>query len=778
MSLGGSLTKAVSTDLPLNLTEVRGGASGPSISLSAPDFGGSTYYEGVDDNDITVTINNATDGASWDLTISSSSGGTPVTASGTVSGSTVNAGAQNLTGLNAGTLTFSYEEGAVEVASRTRTLATTAAPAAPVISITPGASGSAQQTIAWAKPTENGSAITGYTLTVDDGSGFSALATPGAGDTSYVHSNLIIGKEYTYRLTATNGVGTSGNSNEPAETPAGSVHVFLLAGQSNMVGQPTYDGLGEYASNVYDWTDDDYQLATSPLTGAAAGDMGLSITFTEDYLAANPDVDAVALVMKAQNGTGFNGGHWNQGDTVYTNAITEINQATTDYSDHTFIGILWLQGEADDAMSQSAYAAALDQMISDMRSDINGASSTTPFVLGQINDNEPQSTRDAVSDTPNRVPYTDVASSSGLTLIDASHYDAASLRTLGSRYEDSLIVAQSAAVARPDQVTGLAVDSVASGQVTLTWGKPNTNGSDATDYVVQYKLSAASTWSTFPDGTNTNLTATVTGLTNDSAYDFRVACVNAEGTGDYSTPVEGTPTSATPEALGLAALAKSSVSFAYIAPEPSTMTQNFDGTGDAPGNGDSVGQWEDHAAAAYTLAADDTTNEGVYRTANGGYVELSGGNDRLEKAFTDGASDMVFLVVFRSADTTSFVVLSGQSSSYRLVRANPSSAGTAISSGSGSPTYELDGVAWAPADWIAVSTDLADSAWHKLKIDTADLTSWTEFKLGQGATGTGANNHWQADIVAVIGYSKTGLTSGDEDDIEAWADTLLSAATA
>jgi hypothetical protein len=81
------------------------------------------------------------------------------------------------------------------------------------------------------------------------------------------------------------------------------------------------------------------------------------------------------------------------------------------------------------------------------------------------------------------------------------------------------------------------------GQVSLTWKAPSSNGgSPVTDYVVQYRASTASTWLTFPDGTSTATSATVTGLTNGTAYLFRVAGVNAAGIGEYTpTAVEATP---------------------------------------------------------------------------------------------------------------------------------------------------------------------------------------------------------------------------------------------
>ncbi len=84
-------------------------------------------------------------------------------------------------------------------------------------------------------------------------------------------------------------------------------------------------------------------------------------------------------------------------------------------------------------------------------------------------------------------------------------------------------------------------------RATLSWTAPASDGGSAvTDYLVEYKLSSEpTTWSTFADGTSTSTSATVTGLTNNSAYDFRVSATNAYGTSvpsatDSATPVPPT----------------------------------------------------------------------------------------------------------------------------------------------------------------------------------------------------------------------------------------------
>lgn len=101
----------------------------------------------------------------------------------------------------------------------------------------------------------------------------------------------------------------------------------------------------------------------------------------------------------------------------------------------------------------------------------------------------------------------------------------------------------SASATAPGQVTGLTLGTPSGTSQPLTWTAPSDGGSAITDYVVQYSTDNA-TWTTFADGTSTTASATVTGLTASTLYYYRVAAVNAVGTGSYSTSVSGSTTSA------------------------------------------------------------------------------------------------------------------------------------------------------------------------------------------------------------------------------------------
>jgi hypothetical protein len=84
-------------------------------------------------------------------------------------------------------------------------------------------------------------------------------------------------------------------------------------------------------------------------------------------------------------------------------------------------------------------------------------------------------------------------------------------------------------------------------QASLTWTAPSYNGgSSITDYSVQFSSNSGSTWTTFSRTSSTTASQVVTGLTNGTAYVFRVAGINSSGTGTFTAASSSVTPSAAP----------------------------------------------------------------------------------------------------------------------------------------------------------------------------------------------------------------------------------------
>lgn len=107
-------------------------------------------------------------------------------------------------------------------------------------------------------------------------------------------------------------------------------------------------------------------------------------------------------------------------------------------------------------------------------------------------------------------------------------------------YGSSLVWSASSTPGVPQSLTATA--GLAS--VYLSWTAPSSSGSSPlTNYAIQYSSDSGSTWSTVSKSTSTLTFYTVTGLTNGTTYQFRVAAITAVGTGSYTSSVSATPTS-------------------------------------------------------------------------------------------------------------------------------------------------------------------------------------------------------------------------------------------
>ena len=225
-------------------------------------------------------------------------------------------------------------------------------------------------------------------------------------------------------------------------------HVFLLAGQSNMVGRAVFDNGAGYPSGTLQYPKNTGANSgyTDTTTIAAVpqllhwdpdpADMGLAIDFATNYIASNANT-RIVFIPAADGGTGFVSNNWNPGNLQYEHAVDATNALMAANTDWIFKGILWHQGERD--QNNSNFANQFYLMIQSMREDITVADQETPFILGELvpggNNTTPLNTG-VLSDTPTFNYRTALVSAAGLTAFDGLHFDAASLRTFGFRYKD------------------------------------------------------------------------------------------------------------------------------------------------------------------------------------------------------------------------------------------------------------------------------------------------------------------------------------------------------
>ena len=117
-------------------------------------------------------------------------------------------------------------------------------------------------------------------------------------------------------------------------------------------------------------------------------------------------------------------------------------------------------------------------------------------------------------------------------------------------------------------------------QATVSWTAPSVLAqTPITDYTVQYSTNSGTTWTTFTRAASTATSATVTGLTNGTAYVFKVSATNGVGTSSYSTA----SSAVTPAAAAAVTYANKYGSGAYSVTGTSTITATVTGGG---GNAD------------------------------------------------------------------------------------------------------------------------------------------------------------------------------------------------
>ena len=250
-------------------------------------------------------------------------------------------------------------------------------------------------------------------------------------------------------------------------------------------------------------------------------------------------------------------------NTVYYFRVAAVNAiGTGSYSTSASTTVL---GVPDAPTSLSAASNANNQAsLSWSAPANNGGSAITDYVIQYSTDGTTFSTFADGTSTSTSVTVT------GLSSNTLYYFRVAAVNAIGtSSYSSS--ASTTVLPNPPGQVTNLATASPTTSQMTLSWTAPNNGGSAITDYTVQYSTDG-NTFSTFADGTSTSTSVTVTGLSSNTLYYFRVAAVNAIGTGSYSSSATGITVPDPPTALTTASPTATSLGLSWTAPSGSQTT--------------------------------------------------------------------------------------------------------------------------------------------------------------------------------------------------------------
>jgi predicted phage tail protein len=420
--------------------------------------------------------------------------------------------------------------------------------------------------VTWTAPTEDGgSTISGYRITPYLGSVAQAPTTTSTTATNAAVTGLANGSAYTFKVAAINGVGTGAESAASAPvtpydtifdlaTPGtvdagdgGAVNVgvkFTSDTPGKITGIRFYKAATNTGTHVGTlWSAGGESLAQVTFTGetetgwqqatfATPVQIKANTTYVASYLApkghysANGPNLATAIEdppLHAQGGAA-------NGVYIYgsgTKFPTEVWQSSNYWVDVLFVPEASASAPAVPT-GVNAVAGTASATVTWAAPAENGGSPVTSYTVTPY--------KEGLAQTPVTAAAGEAAKTiSGLSAGSSYTFTVIAVNSVGQSPQSAPSNAVTpVAAATPGAPTGVAAVAKSSGAL-VTWTAPiESGGSPITGYrITPYLGGVAQT------ATTTNLaatSATVAGLTNGSAYTFKVAAINAVGTGSDSTP--------------------------------------------------------------------------------------------------------------------------------------------------------------------------------------------------------------------------------------------------
>ena len=240
---------------------------------------------------------------------------------------------------------------------------------------------------------------------------------------------------------------------EPAEPP---LHLYLLAGQSNMAGRGVPVEIDRTpVPRVFALQQDmSWGPATEPLHWDKPDIVGVGPGFAygRAMAEAKPDV-RIGLIPVAVGGSSIRvwlpqATHESTNARPWDDALSRTFRVLAQEGGE-LKGIIWHQGESDRADYTAEYEAALVDLVERLRKELRAPE--LPFVAAQLTHFDPEKSEGtdainaAIASATERLPNTAVVSGEGFKpKEDGVHLTAESERELGKRYAEAMLKLESA----------------------------------------------------------------------------------------------------------------------------------------------------------------------------------------------------------------------------------------------------------------------------------------------------------------------------------------------
>ena len=468
-------TNSVGTSSASSASNSVTAASAPS----APTIG--TATSGIGQATIAFTAPSSSNGSSINYYTVTSSGGHTQTGSNPIT-------ITNLTNGTAYTFTVTATNsvGTSSASSASNSVTPAGAPSAPTIGT--ATSGNGQVTIAFTAPSYSGSVITSYTATSSPGGITGTLNQAGSGTITV--TGLTNSEAYTFTVTATNGIGTSSASSASNTVTAASAPdaptigtATAGSGQATIAFTATSNSNGSAVTN--------YTVISSP------GDITVAAGSYAD------GDNATVIVTGLTNAT------------AYTFTVTATNSVGTSSASSASNSVT--PAIAPDAPEDVTATSGNGQVTIEFSTPSNNGSAITYYTATSSPGGQTAVLSQAESGT---ITVTGLTNGTAYTFtVTADNYFGTSSASSASNSVTAASAPTSPSI-EGERATGY------NGQAAIAFTAPSNNGSAITSY----------TATSNPGGITGTLnqagsgTITVDGLTNDTAYTFKVTATNGVGT--------------------------------------------------------------------------------------------------------------------------------------------------------------------------------------------------------------------------------------------------------